>query len=98
MNRIKDLRTDADLKQSELAERIKVTQKNISDYETEKTEPTQETWIKLADFFKVPLDYLMGRTQNQSTQNFLKDLTDEEIQEVITFKNYLKYKRTKRSE
>lgn len=98
MNRIKDLRIDADLKQSELAERIKVTQKNISDYEIEKSEPSKDTWIKLADFFKVPLDYLMGRTQNQSTQNFLKDLTDEEIQEVITFKNYLKYKRNKKGE
>ena len=46
MNRIKDLREDLDLKQSELAEKIGITQKAISNYETGKSEPSFDILFK----------------------------------------------------
>ncbi len=60
-NRIKDLREDRDLKQSDLAKVTGIDQRTISNYETGKTNPDSEALIKLADFFNVSIDYLVGR-------------------------------------
>ena len=93
MNRIRDLREDKELKQSELAEIIKVAQRTISDYETERTEPSKEIWIKLAEFFEVSTDYLMGKTNNPSTDNFTEGMEEEDIKELEKYKELLKIKR-----
>ena len=60
-NRIKDLREDRDLKQSDLAKATGIDQRTISNYETGKTKPDSDALIKLADFFNVSIDYLVGR-------------------------------------
>ena len=65
-NRIKDLREDMDLRQSDLAEKTGIDQRTISNYETGKTMPDAYALIMLADFFNVSIDYLLCRTQ----QNF----------------------------
>lgn len=62
-NRIRDLREDMDLRQSDLAERTGIDQRTISNYETGKTMPDAYALIKLADFFDVSIDYLVGRTR-----------------------------------
>lgn len=64
MNRIRDLREDADLKQSELAEATGISQKTLSNYESGKTNPDSYAIIKLAEFFHVTTDYLLGVTQD----------------------------------
>ncbi len=46
VNRIRDLRTDADLKQEELAEKIGISQKSLSRYKTEQTIIDAETLKK----------------------------------------------------
>lgn len=89
MNRIKDLREDKDLKQSELAEIINTSQQNLSNYEQEKSSPTKEIWIKLADYFNVTTDFLMGKTNNPSNENLTDGLTSEEIKELIKYKEML---------
>lgn len=61
-NRIKDLREDRDMRQSDLAEATGIDQRTISNYETGKTYPDAYSLIKLADFFNVSIDYLVGRT------------------------------------
>lgn len=63
-NRIKDLREDANLKQSELAQATGIDQRTISNYETGKTCPDSYALIKLADYFGVSIDYLVGRTDH----------------------------------
>ena len=93
MNRIKDLREDKDLKQSDLAKIINTTQQNMSNYETGKTSPPQDIWLKLSDFFNVSVDYLMGKTNNPSNDSFTEDLTEEEIKELEHYKELLKIKR-----
>jgi transcriptional regulator with XRE-family HTH domain len=62
VNRIKDLREDRDLRQSDLANATGIDQRTISNYETGKTCPDAYALIKLADFFDVSIDYLVGRT------------------------------------
>lgn len=63
--RIGELRSDRDLKQSQLAAYLNVRQNTYSDYETGKINIPIEALIKLADFYQVSLDYLVGRTDDQ---------------------------------
>lgn len=93
MNRIKDLRTDKDMTQKELAEKIGVTRASISDYEVEKTEPPKDIWIKLSKIFNVSIDYLMGTSNNPNHENFTEGLTEEEIKELQHYKELLQIKR-----
>lgn len=93
MNRIKDLREDKDLKQSDLADLLHIKQQTLSDYETEKTEPKKDIWLKLSEIFDVSVDYLMGKTNNPSNDLFTADLTEEEIKELEHYKELLKIKR-----
>ncbi len=58
--RLKDLRTERGLKQSALAEALGTTQRRISYWETGKVEPDLLSLCKLAEFFSVSLDYLVG--------------------------------------
>ena len=60
-NRIKLLREELGLKQDELAKALNISPSSIGMYETNKREPNNEITIKLADFFGVSTDYLLGR-------------------------------------
>ena len=62
-SRIRDLREDADLTQSELAARIGITQRKYSYIETETQPLTDEMLVKLADFYNVSVDYILLRTE-----------------------------------
>lgn len=61
MNRIKELRNERNIKQAELASIVKVSQAALSGYETGKYEADIETYNRIADFFSVSLDYLLGK-------------------------------------
>lgn len=65
-NRIRDLREDRDLRQVDVSEAIGIDQRTLSNYETGKTNPDSFAIIKLADFFGVSTDYLLGRTNNNT--------------------------------
>lgn len=62
MNRIRELREDKDLRQIDLSEATGIDQKTISNYETGKTNPDSWAIIRLAEFFGVTCDYLLGVT------------------------------------
>lgn len=59
--RIRDLREDSDKKQTELAKYLNVDQSTYSDYERGEINISIEQLIKIADFYSVSLDYLVGR-------------------------------------
>ena len=61
LERIRELREDHDKKQRELAEYLGVQQNTYSDYETGRINIPVEALIKLADYYHVTLDYLVGR-------------------------------------
>ena len=58
---LKELRETEGLTQSELRTEIDVPQSTISKYENGQLEADYKTLIKLADFFNVTIDYLLGR-------------------------------------
>ena len=59
--RIRNLRSEIDLTQWQLADVLETTQRKISYWELGKTEPDLLTLWKIADFFDVSVDYLLGR-------------------------------------
>ncbi len=61
MNRIRELREDRDLRQADVSSATGIDQRTLSNYETGKTNPDSFALIKLADFFDVSIDYLIGR-------------------------------------
>ena len=78
LNRIRDLREDKDLTQSDVAKATGIDQKTLSNYETVKTNTDSYVIIKLADFFDVSADYLLGRESEDSKKinNIKKRLWD----------------------
>lgn len=61
-DRIKELRSEKQLSQQSLAEQIGVSQKAIDFWEKNINEPKASYIIKLARFFDVSADYLLGLT------------------------------------
>ncbi len=59
------LREEAGLTQEKLAALFKTKKATISRYETGTREPKIDVLIEFADFFKVSIDYLVGRTENR---------------------------------
>lgn len=78
MNRIKELREDRDLLQTEVAKKVGIDQRTLSNYETGKTNPDSYAIIKLAEFFGVTCDYLLGVAERNLTDNsdILKEIND----------------------
>lgn len=62
--RIRDLREDADLTQTQLAQKIGITQRKYSYIETEVQPITGDMLIKLAKFYNVSSDYILKLTDN----------------------------------
>lgn len=60
--RLRHLRRSKKVSQEQLAAAVEVARSNISGYEHGDVRPSYEILIRLADFFGVSLDYLLGRT------------------------------------
>ena len=65
--RLKDLREDKDMKQAEIAEILGIRQTVYSRYERGFQNIPLEHLLKLADFYNVSTDYILGRTNNPKT-------------------------------
>ena len=60
--RIRNLREDMDMTQSQVGEYLHISQRSYAHYEAGTREMPIEILIELADLFQVNLDYLVGRT------------------------------------
>lgn len=63
--RIKELRKEKGLRQSELATTLHVSQQAVGSWETGRTVPGADTLNVLADYFNVTTDYLLGRPEKK---------------------------------
>lgn len=63
--RIRNLREDADMTQSEIAKILNCSQRVYSNYERGDLDIPTDILIKLANFHKVSVDYILGRTDNR---------------------------------
>ena len=63
--RIQDLRTDADMSQKQLSEILHISQRSYSHYETGSRNIPVEMLIRLAHYYDISVDYLVGRTDKK---------------------------------
>ena len=79
-DRLKELRYKKELSQRELASILNMSPSTIAMYETGQREPDAETLSKIADFFGVTIDYLLGRTDNPNPED---STIDDEIMAIM---------------
>ncbi|BFK86447.1 helix-turn-helix transcriptional regulator [Pseudoflavonifractor sp. DSM 107456] len=65
MNRLRDLREDADLNQTQVAKFLGMSQTGYSKYETGENDIPTQVLIKLAGFYKTSIDYILGITDRR---------------------------------
>jgi transcriptional regulator with XRE-family HTH domain len=63
--RLRELRTSRNIAQEEVARHIGITRSAYSHYEINNRQPVYETLIKLAAYFDVSLDYIIGGTTSK---------------------------------
>lgn len=97
--RLSELRKDNGLTQRDLAEILGVSENSISLYERNINTPDDELKIKIANYFNVSLDYLLGATDKQIPLNrnetqfiYAENLPSNAYKEMKTFLDYLQNK------
>ena len=63
-NRIRDLREDKDMNQTQVAKMLGMSQTGYSKYETGENDIPNTILIKLSRFYNTSIDYLLGETDN----------------------------------
>lgn len=64
IERLKSCRKSKGVTQKQVAEYLNMTERGYQNYELGRGEPNIENLIRLADFFDVSIDYLVGRTNH----------------------------------
>ncbi len=75
--RLKQLRLDKQLRQEQVARLVGVSKGAISAYETDIRQPSYEVLIRLANLYRVSVDYLLGRTDDRTLD--ISGLTAHEV-------------------
>jgi len=94
-NNLKYLRKSKSITQQELADVLGISRQGYAKYENDLGEPDLTTLIKLADYFNVSVDSLLGVTTNSDSKlsSFYEELTysdEESIDKIITIWNVIK--------
>jgi len=84
-DRLKSLRKERQLTQSELAEELHLTRYQISNYETNQVEPGLEAIINYCKFFNARADFLLGLDEDFDNAN----LEQHTIQQIVRSANRL---------
>ena len=67
-NRLRGLRKGKDLNQTQIAAVLRISQRGYSKYETGENKIPPEVLLRLADFYGVSVDYLLGRDETPAAQ------------------------------
>lgn len=88
-NRLAQLRDEKDLSQAQVGKIVNAAQNTVSQWEKGTRGVSSEVLIRLADFYKVSIDYLLGRTENRTTfqENIQSDITDDEIELIKKYRS-----------
>ena len=84
--RLKELRLQKELKQSDLGIGVGLSMQAVSDIENGRRTTTVEKLVAIADFLNVSLDYLVGR--NENNQHMTKSLSADQ-EELLSLYNSL---------
>lgn len=91
MNRIKELRAELDMKQADLADRLKIARTVVSKYELGQVDLSTDTIRRLCEIFGVSADYLLGLSSRRSPEISPEDAellaayhaAPEEIRDIV---------------
>ena len=81
-NQLRYLRLSRELNQVQLAEKLGVAKQSVSNWENGNIMPSVEMLEKIADFFDVSTDYLLGRFQKTSNNRYIIDATGLNSQQL----------------
>jgi transcriptional regulator with XRE-family HTH domain len=96
--RLKKLREERQLSQSDLGKTFNLSQSTIAYYESGKKQPYPNMLEKFSDYFNVSVDYLLGRTEVRNQQSIvaphrpgdpMADLPEEALKELETLRQYV---------
>ena len=76
MNRLKELRLERGLLQSDIAKIINKSERTVGFYETGERDMGTETLAILSDFLNVSIDYLLGKSNIRNPEKLDKELLD----------------------
>lgn len=91
-NRIKLLREEKKIRQDELAKVLSISPSAVGMYERDEREPNDEITLKLAEYFGVSTDYLLGKSDIRNPEEFkyaynrpkeADGLSDEEVNDAL---------------
>lgn len=86
MNRLRELRSEKELLQADIAKIINKSERTVGFYETGERDMGTETLSILADFFKVSIDYLLGKSDIRNPE--LIDFDPNKLQIGLSVKDY----------
>ena len=86
--RIKILRTERNLTQAALAHALGIAKTTLAAYEQDKNEPSNETFIKIANYFNVSADYLLGLTDVKSADANIASIRTSKTQDRSLFQYF----------
>ena len=79
--KLRNLRKDFNISQVDLATKLGVTKQCVSNWENDNVVPSIDMLCKIADFFGVSTDYLLGRSEKRVVE--VSSLTDEQIAYIL---------------
>lgn len=81
MERLKELRKKSKLNQKQVADVLGLTVSAYGNYELGQREPTIESLCKLADYYGVTVDYLIGHDSSLLAERPMSDIAENFIRE-----------------
>lgn len=103
--RLRELRSEKGLSQTDMGELLKITRQAYCHYENGKREPTQEVLKEISKILNCSIDYLLGNTDDPrpideqlagidfALYGETKDMTEEEKADIL---DYIRYKKMKK--
>ncbi|MDF2565101.1 MAG: transcriptional regulator, family [Massilibacillus sp.] len=76
---LQKLRTNNNMTQEDLGKLLNVSQSTIAYYESGKKQPSLETIIVIADYFRVSVDYLLDRVNSFNSTSQITDISQDNL-------------------
>ena len=89
--KIRELRVSHGMNQVELAKKLSITKQTVSNWENNNIQPSIDMLVKIADYFSVTTDYLLGRDEMPTIS--VSGLTIEQIAHIEQIVNDLRNKK-----
>lgn len=85
---LRRLRRKKHLRQADIARELNIVRQTYSNYETGNRLPSLETLMNLADFYQVPVDFLLREDGPQKLASFMYPISDTEKTILTAFRSF----------